>query len=177
LLFEPNPIAAARARANLEPHGLRFEVYDLALSDATGTVKFEDEGGVSSCNRTVVGFSTSVPTRHVPCMQLDRFLVDRTLPYPITAVKIDVEGHENSVLRGMTQCLRRHRPRVVMFEYLQRTNLRETMGLSEAAGCTILQLTPKAAAIATADVPPLQDLFACPHELVQEFAAENTTDS
>jgi Methyltransferase FkbM domain len=93
------------------------------------------------------------------------------LPYPISAIKIDVEGHENSVLRGMADCLRRHRPRVVMFEYLQRTNLREAIGLFEAVGYTVLQLTPAGATIATADVPPLQDLFACPNELLPEFTS------
>jgi FkbM family methyltransferase len=175
VLFEPNPVAAARARANLELNGLRFEVQETALSDVTGTVEFEDEGGVSSCNRTVVGFKTSAPTRTVPCIQLDRFLADHTLPYPISAVKIDVEGHENSVLRGMMDCLRQHRPRVVMFEYLKRTNLRETIELFSAAAYTVLQLTPGGAAIATVDVPPLQDLFACPDELLGEFVAPNKT--
>lgn len=173
-LFEPNPIAAGRARANLELNGLLFEVHEIALSDKTGTVELEDEGGVSSCNRTVVGFSTSAPTRIVPCMQLDRFLADHTLSQPISVIKIDVEGHENSVLRGMMECLRRHRPRVVMFEYLQRTNLRESIALFETAGYTVLQLTPGGASIATADTPPLQNLFACPHELVMEFTGENT---
>lgn len=98
------------------------------------------------------------------------------MPYPIRVVKIDVEGHENSVLRVMKECLRRHRPRVVMFEYLQRTNLRETIALFEAAGYTVLQLTSGGVAIASADVPPLQDLFACPNELLQEFTAENTEE-
>jgi FkbM family methyltransferase len=177
LLFEPNSIAAGRARANLELNGLRFEVHELALSDTTGTVEFEDEGGVSSCNRTVVGFSTSVPTRNVPCMQLDRFLADHILPCPISVIKIDVEGHENSVLRGMLDCLHRHRPRVVMFEYLQRTNLRESIALFETAGYTVLQLTRGGAEIATADAPPLQDLFACPHELVREFTTGNRADA
>jgi methyltransferase FkbM-like protein len=99
------------------------------------------------------------------------------LPYPISAIKIDVEGHENSVLRGMMDCLRRHRPRVVMFEYLQRTNLREAISLFEDAGYTVLQLVPEGAAIAGADVPPLQDLFACPHDLLKEFTIENTKNS
>jgi hypothetical protein len=64
-------------------------------------------------------------------MQLDQFLADHPLPYPTSATKIDVEGHENSVLRGMMDCLRRHRPRVVMFEYLQRTNLRKPLACSK----------------------------------------------
>lgn len=171
LLFEPNPIAAQRARQNLALNGLKFEVHELALSDATGTVEFEDEGGVGTCNRTVVGFSTSLPTRKVQCIQLDEFLAQHPLPYPISAVKIDVEGHENQVLAGMMRCLRDSRPRLVMFEYLQRTNLRETFRLFEMVGYTVLQLTSKGAGIATLEVPPLQDLFACPNELLQEFTA------
>ncbi len=143
VLFEPNPMAAERARANLELNGLRFEVHEIALSDTTGTVDFEDEGGVSSCNRTVVGFSTLGAHAHASrvCNWIDSWRTT-CAPYPISVVKIDVEGHENSVLRGMMECLRRHRPRVVMFEYLQRTNLRETISLFEAAGYTVLQLTP-----------------------------------
>lgn len=92
LLFEPNPLAAARARENLALNRLKFEVHELALSDTTGSVEFEDEGGVSTCNRTVTGFSTSLPTRKVSCTQLDQFLAQRPLPYPISAIKIDVEG-------------------------------------------------------------------------------------
>jgi FkbM family methyltransferase len=171
LLFEPNPIAAGRARANLALNGLNFEVHELALSDTTGTVEFEDEGGVSTCNRTVVGFSTDVSTRTVPCTQLDRFLAEHAPPYPVSLVKIDVEGHENYVLQGMMECLRHRRPRLVMFEYLQRTNLGETMRLFETVEYTVLQLTPRGAEIATLEVRPLQNLFACPNELLQEFIA------
>ncbi len=176
LLFEPNPIAAQRARENLALNRLNFEVHELALSDTTGAVEFEDEGGVSTCNRTVSGFSTSAPTRKVRCIQLDEFLAQQPLRFPITAVKIDVEGHENQVLAGMMKCLSHSRPRLVMFEYLQRTNLRETLRLFATAGYTVLQLTSRGVEIAGADVPPLQDLFACPDELLQEFTAERRAD-
>lgn len=82
LLFEPNPIAAQRARENPALNRLNLELHDLALSDKTGTVGFEDEGGVITCNRTVSGFSSSVPTREVQCIQLDDFLAENALPYP-----------------------------------------------------------------------------------------------
>jgi FkbM family methyltransferase len=173
LLFEPNPIAAERARQNLALNGLKFEVHEVALSHTTGTVEFEDEGGVSTCNRTVVGFSSSLPTRKVQCVRLDEFIAQHPPPYPISAVKIDVEGHENQVLAGMTECLRHSRPRLVMFEYLQRTNLRETFRLFETVGYTVLQLKPNGAELATVEVPPLQDLFACPNELLPEFTADS----
>jgi hypothetical protein len=61
LLFEPNPIAAQRARENLALNRLNFELHELALSDKTGTVGFEDEGGVSTCNRTVFGSPVPCP--------------------------------------------------------------------------------------------------------------------
>jgi FkbM family methyltransferase len=170
ILFEPNPIAAARARENIAINHLGFEVHELALSDREGIVEIENAGGVDSCNRTVVGFTTSVPTIPVRRNTLDNFLFGRgALPGPITVVKIDVEGHENSVLRGMLGFLRTDRPRLLMFEYLRRTNLAETLGILTRVGYRVMELSAGAPAWATPQVPPLQDLFACPEELAAEF--------
>jgi hypothetical protein len=60
-----------------------------------------------------------------------------------------------------------------MFEYLQRTNLSETLRLFAGADYTVLQLTAKGAQIAGPGVSPLQDLFACPSELLTEFMVES----
>ncbi len=169
ILFEPNPIAAARARENLALNHLNYEVHELALSDQAGTVEIENAGGVDSCNRTVVGFTTSVPTISVPRTTLDRFHSEHPHPAPISAVKIDVEGHENSVLRGMSDLLASHRPRLVMFEYLQRTNLAETLELFSRVGYRVMELKAGAPVWATLQVSPLQDLFACPEELAGDF--------
>jgi len=175
ILFEPNPIAAARARENLALNHLDFEVHELALSDRAGTVEIENAGGVDSCNRTVVGFTTSFPTVSVPSSTLDGFLADRRAHLaPIAAVKIDVEGHENSVLRGMADLLASHRPRLVMFEYLQRTNLAETLELFSRVGYRVMELKAGAPVWATLHVSPLQDLFACPEELAAEFVPAAT---
>lgn len=170
ILFEPNPAAAARARENLVLNHLGFEVHELALSDQRGVVELENAGGVDSCNRTVVGFTTSAPTIPVPRETLDSFLTERgVLPAPISTVKIDVEGHENSVLRGMLGLLERHRPTLVMFEYLQRTNFAETLKLFSRAGYRVMELKAEAAAWATLQTPPLQDLFACPEDWAAKF--------
>jgi FkbM family methyltransferase len=169
VLFEPNPIAAARARENLALNHLNYEVHELALSDQAGTVEIENAGGVDSCNRTVVGFTTSVPTISVPRNTLDRFLAGHPHPVPVSAVKIDVEGHENSVLRGMSDLLASHRPRLVMFEYLQRINLAETMELFSRVGYRVMELKAGVAVWATPRVSPLQDLFACPEEMAGDF--------
>jgi FkbM family methyltransferase len=174
ILFEPNPVAAARARENLALNHLGFEVHDLALSDQAGMVEIENAGGVDSCNRTVVGFTTSLPTISVRRNTLDGFLAEHgALPAPISAVKIDVEGHENSVLRGMMGLLGTHRPRLVMFEYLQRTNLAATLELFSQVGYRVIELRAGVPAWATPEVPPLQDLFACPEELAAEFVAHS----
>jgi FkbM family methyltransferase len=170
ILFEPNPIAAARARENLALNQLSFEVQELALSDQAGVVEIENAGGVDSCNRTVVGFTTSLPTISVPRNTLDSFLAGRDPSQaPVSAVKIDVEGHENSVLRGMVGFLERQRPRLVMFEYLQRTNLTETLQLFSRVGYRVMELKAGAPAWVTTQASPLQDLFACPEELATEF--------
>jgi len=170
ILFEPNPIAAARARENMALNRFGFEVHELALSDQAGVVEIENAGGVDSCNRTVVGFTTSLPTISVQRTTVDNFLTAHAaLPAPISVVKIDVEGHENSVLRGMAGLLETHRPRLVMFEYLQRTNLVETLELFSQVGYRVMELKAGTPTWATLQVSPLQDLFACPEELATEF--------
>jgi len=164
VLFEPNPAAATRARENIKTNGLQFEVHEVALSDATGNILFEDMGGVDTCNRIVDSSATSARTVTVPRTTADTFLARYgSFREPITAVKIDVEGHENSVLRGMREMLRTHRPRIVMFEYLQRTNLKETFDIFGSVDYRIIVLSSRGEpSFATPDVAPLQDLFACP---------------
>jgi FkbM family methyltransferase len=169
-LFEPNPVAAARARANLLLNGLNFAVHEIALSDQNGSVAFENSGGVNSCNRTVDGFTSSAPVVTVPSTTFDTFLnASADSAPPVAAVKIDVEGHENAVLRGMIQFLRVRRPRLVMFEYLRRTNIVETFRIFSDAAYRIFELSPHGPRSVDTQVDALQDLFACPEELLAEF--------
>lgn len=170
LLFEPNPTAYKRAIENLEMNQLPYQVFPIALSDTIGTVELEN-CGASSCNRTVEGFTTTLPTVMVPRTTFDQFLKERTqdLP-PIDAVKIDIEGHENSVLRGMKEFLRDRRPKLVMFEYLARTNIVETLAIFSQVSYAVFELSPSGPRrVSTGDVKPLQDLFACPNEKAAEF--------
>lgn len=166
LLFEPNTVAAARARENIVLNRLAFEVHEIALSDQNGTVSFEDLGGANPCNRVVAQGTTNTPIVTVPCSRLDDYLAQRPTPVaPITVVKIDVEGHENSVLRGMTRTLSEQRPRIIMFEYLQRTDLQKTFEIFSGCGYQVMFLTSsEKLERADLNVAPLQDLFACPEE-------------
>ena len=169
-LFEPNPIAAGRARDNLRLNDLHFEVHEVALSDVCQDLELEDAGGVDTCNRTVVGFKTSLPTRKVRGLTFDQFLAEHQPPIgPIGLIKIDVEGHQNAVLRGMKQCLSSNRPQLIMFEYLARTNLTETIEILEGVRYRVFRLGGEGATPVTHTAAPLQNLFACPIELSSTF--------
>ena len=170
LLFEPNPTAAERARENLRRNGLRFEVMAEALSDVTGTVEFENATTDMSCNRVVDGFSTAKATIRVARNTFDEFLREHGTDMPkICAVKIDVEGHENSVLRGMKEFLRKQRPELVMFEYLGRTDIVQALGLFQEVEYMVFELATGGPRVVTKSVAALQDLFACPAELAGRF--------
>jgi len=177
ILFEPNPVAAARARENVGINQLRFDVHELAVSDSGGAVEFEDAGGANPCNRTVVGFKANVPTRIVRCVTLDEIFDDESITSELSAVKIDVEGHENAVIRGMRRLIQEKRVRLVMFEYLQRTNLSEALAAFEAAGYTTFELTRDGPSEIQKRARPLQNLFACPRELFPTLLMQQSARS
>jgi FkbM family methyltransferase len=167
ILFEPNSLAASRARENLAQNGLDFEVYEFALSDKTGEVLFESQGGPDTVGRIVAAATSNSQARNaiVPCITFDDFLRQYGYPhFPVSVIKIDVEGHENSVLRGMRQFLCERRPPLIMFEYLQRTRIEETLSFFAGIQYRVFELTMDGPRAVTAQVEPLQDLFACPQE-------------
>jgi len=168
ILFEPNPVAAARARENVAGNQLGFRVYEFALSDTNGEIPFECRGAVDSVGRVVVNApSSQTSTRVVQCITFDEFLRQHGDPdFPVSLVKIDVEGHENWVLRGMRQFLAERRPPLVMFEYLERTNLEQTLSIFAGVGYRVFELGSSGPVAVTDRVEPLQDLFACPVELM-----------
>jgi len=176
-LFEPNPVAAARARENLARNQLSFKVYELALSDSNGEIRFECHGAVDSVGHVVVGPPKShSATRMVPCITFDEFLRQHgDLEFPVSLVKIDVEGHENWVLRGMRQFLAEKRPPLVMFEYLQRTNLEQTISIFAVVGYRVFELGTNGPIVITGRVEPLQDLFACHSERMPAMDVASAT--
>jgi FkbM family methyltransferase len=166
ILFEPNPVAAARARENLARNQLGFKVYEFALSDTKGEIGFECHGAVDSGGHVVVGTpGNRTATSVVQRITFDEFLRQHGEPdIPVSLVKIDVEGHENSVLRGMRRFLAERRPPLVMFEYLQRTDLEETLRFFASVGYQVFEVGANGPVTAAGKVKPLQDLFACPVE-------------
>lgn len=177
ILFEPNPVAAARARENLARNQLGFKVYEFALSDTNGEIRFECHGAVNTVGHVVVSPpSSQTATRVVPCITFDEFLRQHGDPdFPVSLVKIDVEGHENWVLRGMRQFLAKKRPPLVMFEYLQRTNLEQTMSIFAGVGYRVFELGRNGPIAVAGRVEPLQDLFACPLERMPAIGVASAT--
>jgi FkbM family methyltransferase len=113
--FEPIAAHAASIRSNAELNGLSIDVVEAAVGDRHGGRTrlwvSEHPGGATIS-------TTDVPpdvTGHIEVDQvtLDGLLDEGQLPVP-SVVKIDVEGAELSVLRGATNLLSWHHPRVVV---------------------------------------------------------------
>jgi len=62
-----------------------------------------------------------------------------------------------------------------MFEYLQRTNLEETLGFFAEVGYQVFELGANGPVAATSRVEPLQDLFACPLERTPAIGVASAT--
>ncbi|MGQ0590671.1 MAG: FkbM family methyltransferase [Sphingosinicella sp.] len=91
--FEPDPLTAAHLAANLASNGIedKVAVHVMALGHANGEIGFTI--GLDTVNRVA---SAGEPQRLVPVRRLDDVLVDQV---PVL-IKIDVEGHEDSVFAG-----------------------------------------------------------------------------
>ena len=94
LAFEPDPLTAVALKRNIEVNDLseRVTIYNVALGNRNGEVKFTR--GLDTVNHVVTTDESN--TRTVQMRQLDT-LIGSHRP---TMIKIDVEGHEDEVIRG-----------------------------------------------------------------------------
>lgn len=114
MAFEPNPAVHELLVINTRALG-NVETFPLGLGDAEGTERLEE--GVGNLGESRVLAAGEAPGAgagvEVRIARMDDVLADRD--GDVVLVKIDVEGHEEQVLKGGVETLRRHAP-VVVFE-------------------------------------------------------------
>jgi FkbM family methyltransferase len=113
--FDPVPRHAELARHNAESNGLvQVKVFQKALSSANGTVKFAVAAIPAQSTLTADGFSREGATViEVETVTVDGLIRDQGLRPP-AVVKIDVEGAEIEVLRGMAKTMADHHPIIIL---------------------------------------------------------------
>jgi FkbM family methyltransferase len=169
--FDANPRACEITRSNLALNDMHWvEVVHAALADRNGEAQFhvstDDQTGLSSLGP--IAAHQDIIT--VPCVRLDDFLEQRRLER-IRLLKIDVEGSEDIVLRGLGNLLANHQVDFILAEcYDQRLKLMNTSteqvwALLRSAGYTAWAHEEPRGWSATTDVRSRGDcnyLFASP---------------
>jgi FkbM family methyltransferase len=116
IAFEPAPDAAATLRAAAARNGLPVEVVETALGDAKGTAELRADPRYHPADTGVraLGGAGALVAR-VPVTTFDAWAGEHGLDR-LDFVKLDVEGAEAAALAGMTDSLRRLRPRALVTE-------------------------------------------------------------
>lgn len=137
LAYEPNPEMVARLRHNLTLNGIenRVDIHQAALSDGSqdeATLFVERSRGDSSLERS----DTAVHEITVPLRTLGDVLDEAPEDQKIV-VKIDVEGHEPSVLLPLFHHPAARLPDVILMEVVHREKWSEDLlGILGDAGYT-----------------------------------------
>jgi len=130
--FEPNPVSHASLSEQVRNNpGLRITVLSIALSDSAGTANFDASMDCQS-KLTEIGNVT------VEVNMIDGLVGQ--IPAPHT-IKIDVEGHEERVLRGGMKTLAKYRP-VVLVDWNDDMTLQCVSALLAPIGYRILPGPP-----------------------------------
>jgi FkbM family methyltransferase len=135
LAFEPNRPVALVCQANALAAGAdNIEVFNIALSDRAGTASLSVP---RSGNFGWASLEIARPDRPPVAVRTERgddFIIPRINPGErVVLVKVDVEGHEPSVFKGLTAILQQHRP-VVIFETLSSAHLAACRKVLEPLG-------------------------------------------
>jgi FkbM family methyltransferase len=114
--FEPNPTCVDYVWKLIEKNHLDYTVIPAGVGDQTtvGNLHLFRNEDTDSSASTVSNFRpTEVASRPVLLIDADS-LPDGTIPAQVAVVKIDVEGGELEVMRGLRPVLERSRPFIVV---------------------------------------------------------------
>jgi FkbM family methyltransferase len=130
--FDPVPSNAQSLRRNVELNGFRnVTVLERALGDTSGSAVLEV--GVQTGHSRLKSFGT--PPDHaasitVPVVSIDDVVRTEEVPPPDFA-KIDVEGAEVAVLKGMRETMFEHRPKIICEVHGTLAEFRELMNQNQ----------------------------------------------
>jgi FkbM family methyltransferase len=113
IAFEPIPSLADALRAKFRQD---VEIRSIALSDRAGTVELHmpvvDGVTVTGCSTVSPTASATYPDHRA--IEVPMATLDSSYEGDVGFIKIDVEGHEQAVLDGAVQTIRRCRPRMLV---------------------------------------------------------------
>lgn len=124
--IEPMPIMVRRTKANQALNGLKYEVVQAAASDKAG--------------KAIIGFNPSVvltsgaslETKNVAQMEVRTIVLDDYFNHPVGAIKIDIEGHEPSAIRGGLKMITKNKPWMLVETLQDEGRKREVTDLLKA---------------------------------------------
>jgi len=106
--FEPRPMNAGFFRKHMKVNGFSSVVlYEAAVGEVEGDVMFDSAHG------SATGRVTKDGDLKVKQVSIDKLISEGTLPMP-TFIKIDVEGGEIEVLKGLEKVIISARPKMVV---------------------------------------------------------------
>ena len=116
--FEPQPALGESMRRSAALNGFtHMHVHEVALSERDGTLELHVDEGMTATASLEDGQVQGDRTISVRVRRTEAMLRELGLP-AIRVLKIDVERHEEAVLRGTGNFLRENTPEVVLFESL-----------------------------------------------------------
>ncbi|WP_079178934.1 FkbM family methyltransferase [Streptomyces humi] len=137
--FEPVDHIHARLSVNVRSNGVQnVRLYQAGVSSEPGwaDIGVRFSGNLLSTGSTLEAAAPDAQLKRIPLRTLDEVFADTRLDL----VKIDVEGHEMSVLHGARRVLKRDRPTVVL-EALADAALGELVAEFEPLGYDVHWIT------------------------------------
>ena len=120
IAFDPDPRVFSEMSANCERNGFhQVKKFPCALGDSRGLCEFSLSSRLGNSSRfpNDIAKPTVTSVVSVEVKTLDEVLEDINVPMPtneISFMKIDAEGSEPLILRGMQETLTRHHPAIYM---------------------------------------------------------------
>jgi FkbM family methyltransferase len=124
--FEPQPWAFDTIKSSIKKNKIKnVKVYNIALSNKSGTIQFcsDNTGGSTICTEKNKSINSWNSNYNVKMKPLDSYNLKN-----ISIMKIDVEGHEISVLEGALDTIKRNRPKILIEVWNRPKRQKEFMG-------------------------------------------------